>query len=158
MIDGEAVLLGVDGRSDFDGLHSRKHDHEVQFYAFDMLVRPKSHSFSAPPPDSKAPGTLTMSSAGKPVASTGLWPGWTGTFPVVLKPAEPLRHGRNISATSGPSTVIRNAEYPENRRRRNTGLNFAVALIWINNTTEDLGRCRNAERVGSVLTSKEATQ
>ena len=38
MIDGEAVLLGVDGRSDFNGLHSRKHDDEVQFYAFDMLV------------------------------------------------------------------------------------------------------------------------
>ena len=38
MIDGEAVLLGVDGRSDFDGLHSRKHNDEVQFYAFDILV------------------------------------------------------------------------------------------------------------------------
>ena len=36
--DGEAVLLGVDGRSDFNGLHSRQHDKEVQFYAFDMLV------------------------------------------------------------------------------------------------------------------------
>jgi bifunctional non-homologous end joining protein LigD len=38
VIDGEAVLLGVDGRSDFNGLHSRKHDAEVQFYAFDMLM------------------------------------------------------------------------------------------------------------------------
>jgi bifunctional non-homologous end joining protein LigD len=38
VIDGEAVLLGVDGRSDFDGLHSRKHDDQVQFYAFDCLV------------------------------------------------------------------------------------------------------------------------
>jgi ATP-dependent DNA ligase len=38
VIDGEAVLLGVDGRSDFDRLHSRKHDHEVEFYAFDCLV------------------------------------------------------------------------------------------------------------------------
>jgi bifunctional non-homologous end joining protein LigD len=38
VIDGEAVLLGVDGRSDFNGLHSRQHDAEVQFYAFDMLV------------------------------------------------------------------------------------------------------------------------
>jgi bifunctional non-homologous end joining protein LigD len=38
VIDGEAVLLGVDGRSDFDGLHSRQHDEEVQFYAFDMMV------------------------------------------------------------------------------------------------------------------------
>ncbi len=37
MIDGEAVLLGVDGRSDFNGLHSRKHDAEVQLYAFDCL-------------------------------------------------------------------------------------------------------------------------
>jgi bifunctional non-homologous end joining protein LigD len=38
VIDGEAVLLGVDGISDFNGLHSRRHDDEVQFYAFDMLV------------------------------------------------------------------------------------------------------------------------
>ena len=38
MIDGEAVLLGADGRSDFNGLHSRQHDEQVQFYAFDMLV------------------------------------------------------------------------------------------------------------------------
>ena len=37
VIDGEAVLLDVDGRSDFNGLHSRKHDDEVQFYAFDLL-------------------------------------------------------------------------------------------------------------------------
>jgi ATP-dependent DNA ligase len=38
IIDGEAVLLGVDGTSDFVGLHSRKHDHEVQLYAFDALA------------------------------------------------------------------------------------------------------------------------
>jgi bifunctional non-homologous end joining protein LigD len=38
VIDGEAVLLGVDGRSDFNGLHSRRHDDEVQFYAFDCPV------------------------------------------------------------------------------------------------------------------------
>ena len=38
VIDGEAVLLGVDGISDFNGLHSRKHDDGVQFYAFDVLV------------------------------------------------------------------------------------------------------------------------
>lgn len=37
-LDGEAVLLGVDGRSDFSALHSRRHDDEVQFYAFDMLA------------------------------------------------------------------------------------------------------------------------
>jgi hypothetical protein len=29
VIDGEAVLLGIDGISDFNGLHSRKHDDEV---------------------------------------------------------------------------------------------------------------------------------
>ena len=38
VMDGEAVLLGVDGRSDFDGLHSRQHNDEVQFYAFDVLM------------------------------------------------------------------------------------------------------------------------
>ena len=38
VIDGEAVLLGVDGVSDFNGLHSRRHDADVEFYAFDMLV------------------------------------------------------------------------------------------------------------------------
>lgn len=31
VIDGEAVLLGVDGRSDFNGLHSRKHDDACSF-------------------------------------------------------------------------------------------------------------------------------
>ena len=38
VMDGEAVLLGVDGISDFDALHSRKHDDKVQYYAFDLLV------------------------------------------------------------------------------------------------------------------------
>jgi bifunctional non-homologous end joining protein LigD len=38
VIDGEAVLLAVDGISDFNGLHSHKHDDEVQFYAFDVLA------------------------------------------------------------------------------------------------------------------------
>jgi ATP-dependent DNA ligase len=38
VIDGEAVVLGVDGVPDFNALHSRKHDHEVQLYAFDMLA------------------------------------------------------------------------------------------------------------------------
>jgi bifunctional non-homologous end joining protein LigD len=37
VIDGEAVLLGGDGISDFNGLHSRRHDDEVQLYAFDIL-------------------------------------------------------------------------------------------------------------------------
>jgi bifunctional non-homologous end joining protein LigD len=38
VIDGEAVLLGVDGISDFNGLHSRRHDDEVMLYAFDILA------------------------------------------------------------------------------------------------------------------------
>ena len=38
VIDGEAVILGVDGISDFDALHSRQEDHEVQLYAFDCLA------------------------------------------------------------------------------------------------------------------------
>jgi ATP-dependent DNA ligase len=38
VLDGEAVLLGVDGISDFNGLHSRKHNEEVQLYAFDILA------------------------------------------------------------------------------------------------------------------------
>src|SRR3954469_22121007 len=37
VIDGEAVILGIDGISDFNALHSRKHEHEVQLYAFDIL-------------------------------------------------------------------------------------------------------------------------
>ena len=55
VIDGEAVVLGVDGVPDFNALHSRRQDAEVQLYAFDMLagagddlrslplVRPASH-------------------------------------------------------------------------------------------------------------------
>jgi bifunctional non-homologous end joining protein LigD len=38
VIDGEAVVLGVDGISDFEALYSHKHDDEVQLYAFDVLA------------------------------------------------------------------------------------------------------------------------
>ena len=31
-------MLGVDGVSDFEALHSRQHDEEVQLYAFDILA------------------------------------------------------------------------------------------------------------------------
>jgi hypothetical protein len=34
VIDGEAVILGVDGISDFDALHSGRHNGEVQLCAF----------------------------------------------------------------------------------------------------------------------------
>src|SRR6516164_7922623 len=38
VIDGEAVMLDVDGISDFNALHSGKHNDEVQLYAFDILA------------------------------------------------------------------------------------------------------------------------
>ena len=38
VIDGEAVILGVDGISDFDALHSGNHNEEVQLCAFDVLA------------------------------------------------------------------------------------------------------------------------
>ena len=38
VIDGEAVVLGADGIADFDALHSRRQDDEVQLYAFDILT------------------------------------------------------------------------------------------------------------------------
>ena len=38
VIDGEAVLLTLDGISDFNGLHSRRQDEAVQLYAFDIMA------------------------------------------------------------------------------------------------------------------------
>jgi bifunctional non-homologous end joining protein LigD len=38
VIDGEAVVLGVDGIADFNALHSRRQDDQVQLYAFDCLA------------------------------------------------------------------------------------------------------------------------
>jgi ATP-dependent DNA ligase len=38
VLDDEAVNLGVDGIADFNALHSRQHDEEVQLCAFDILV------------------------------------------------------------------------------------------------------------------------
>jgi bifunctional non-homologous end joining protein LigD len=38
VIDGEAVILGVDGYSDFNALFSGKHNDEVQLCAFDVLA------------------------------------------------------------------------------------------------------------------------
>ena len=37
VIDGEAVILGVDGISDFNALYSGKQNYEVQLCAFDRL-------------------------------------------------------------------------------------------------------------------------
>jgi ATP-dependent DNA ligase len=38
VLDSETVVHSVDGVSDFNAPHSRKHDDEVQFCAFDILV------------------------------------------------------------------------------------------------------------------------
>src|SRR6516225_893459 len=38
VIDGEAIIRGVDGYSDFNALHSGRHNDEVEFVAFDILA------------------------------------------------------------------------------------------------------------------------
>jgi bifunctional non-homologous end joining protein LigD len=38
VIDGEAVVVGANGISDFDALHGRKRNAEVVLYAFDLLA------------------------------------------------------------------------------------------------------------------------
>lgn len=38
VIDGEAIIRGVDGYSDFNALHSGKHNAEVEMLAFDILM------------------------------------------------------------------------------------------------------------------------
>ncbi|MBR0801427.1 DNA ligase [Bradyrhizobium jicamae] len=38
MIDGEICVLDVQGISDFDALHSNRHNDEAQLYAFDLLA------------------------------------------------------------------------------------------------------------------------
>jgi bifunctional non-homologous end joining protein LigD len=38
VIDGEAVLLDDDGVSDFNGLHSRRHNDQIKLYAFDIMA------------------------------------------------------------------------------------------------------------------------
>jgi len=38
VIDGEAIVRGVDGYSDFNALHSNRHDDEVELIAFDLLA------------------------------------------------------------------------------------------------------------------------
>jgi len=37
VIDGEAVVCGEDGRSDFDRLHSGGYDQQVVLYSFDLI-------------------------------------------------------------------------------------------------------------------------
>jgi ATP-dependent DNA ligase len=39
ILDGEAVVLGVDGVSDFNALHSHKHDYEVLRRRWPRILR-----------------------------------------------------------------------------------------------------------------------
>jgi ATP-dependent DNA ligase len=39
VLDGEGVILRQDGVADFDRLHARRHDGEVQLLGFDLLER-----------------------------------------------------------------------------------------------------------------------
>jgi ATP dependent DNA ligase domain len=90
IMDGEAVVLDLRSYSDFDALVSRKHDHEVQLYAFDpgaQWWRPHQaaaeHAKDQPPaiapsPTLRRPARLPMSRArlgqifSVPPASTAL--------------------------------------------------------------------------------------
>ena len=63
MIDGETVLLSVDGRSDFDGLHSRQRDAEVEFHAFDVLASDSDDLRGLPPSMRKASLSQSLSRA-----------------------------------------------------------------------------------------------
>jgi bifunctional non-homologous end joining protein LigD len=38
VVDGEAIVRGVDGYSDFNALHSGRHNDDVEFIAFDVLA------------------------------------------------------------------------------------------------------------------------
>jgi hypothetical protein len=59
VLDGEAVILGVDGIADFIALHSRLHDHDVQFCASYPRRRRRSISgVSSTPPHDGAPAPL----------------------------------------------------------------------------------------------------
>jgi bifunctional non-homologous end joining protein LigD len=48
VIDGEAVILSINGISDFNALHSRKRNHEVQLCAFDVLAMDREDLRSLP--------------------------------------------------------------------------------------------------------------
>jgi bifunctional non-homologous end joining protein LigD len=65
VLDGEAVVLGVDGISDFNALHSGRHNHEVQLYAFDVLAM-----------DGDDLRELPLSMQGQPRAPYASTPGW----------------------------------------------------------------------------------
>jgi hypothetical protein len=64
VLDGEAVVLGVDGVSDFNALHSRKHDDEVQFCALHPGRRRRRPAQAAPTPAQDQPRCFTRARSG----------------------------------------------------------------------------------------------
>ena len=75
-------MLGVDGISDFDGLHSKQFDDEVQLYAFDILALDGDDLRKFPLHLRKAPYP-----ASSPVALT----------PSTLRPSSKARSGQTCS-------------------------------------------------------------
>jgi bifunctional non-homologous end joining protein LigD len=65
VIDGEALVLGVDGVSDFNALHSGKHNDEVQLCAFDVLAMDGSDLRKLPLSMRKANLTRLLGSPGR---------------------------------------------------------------------------------------------
>jgi ATP-dependent DNA ligase len=60
VVDGEAVVLGVDGTSDYNALHSRKHDHEAVLRLRHPRLRrrrpaPAAHAESKPRAATRTP-------------------------------------------------------------------------------------------------------
>ena len=97
MLDGEAVILGVDGISDFDALHSGKHDEEVQLCAFDILVEGGDDLRKLPLSMRKA--NLEQLLARRPEAGE---PGNSPRSLIPHKPSAPRQphHGRLTGRTS----------------------------------------------------------
>jgi ATP-dependent DNA ligase len=72
-MDGEAVLLSVDGISDFNGLHSRQRDDEVQFHAFDCLVSGEDvHKLPLSMRKAGLPGTGASRASSYPTSAGGI--------------------------------------------------------------------------------------
>jgi bifunctional non-homologous end joining protein LigD len=87
VLDGEAAILGVDGISDFNALHSGNFNHEVQLYAFDVLAM--NGDDLRPLPLSMRKASLAKLLHRRP---DGIFTGqlrtrgdWSGSFPEVLR-------------------------------------------------------------------------
>ena len=88
VINGEAVVLGVDGIADFNALHSCKHSHDVQLYAFDILSLdgedlrdwPLSLPTTTWPARSQAGPTGSSSRLSRPERSDQTYPAPPGTW------------------------------------------------------------------------------